>query len=106
MLLWVRFIIQVHRDSHWWLFIVALSLRWEQAGALPVVFAQWHHTEITVDVKNKRQESDEGLDVEVAVIGFDAEVECKECKVEPFGVDPVSQILDMVLKEIQHCFTT
>lgn len=95
--------VQVHHDSRilFGLIFVSLSLRREQAGSLPIVLAQWHHAQIAVNVEYECENASEGLEVQVAVDDFDGKVDGEEGKIESFGVDPVGQILDLVLEYYQ-----
>lgn len=66
---------------------------------MSIILAEGHHAEVTVNVEDEREDAGEWFEVEVAVYDLHSEVNREESQVEPLGVDPVRQVLNLVLKK-------
>lgn len=71
----------------------------KQAWTLSIFFANRHHAEVAVNIKDENWKPCEWFVVQVTSDNFDDEVDGKEEEVKSLGVDPVGQVLNFVLEQ-------
>lgn len=78
--------------------IVSLSSRRQQSSPLSVFFAQRHHANQEIKIEGQEHDPADVHVVKVGVADVREEVNHEKRPAEKFSVDPVGQVLNLILK--------